>query len=143
MITIGDCEVCGSRCRAGSKKCASCEADERKNERFAKKQKVVRSVQKVTLKRAKQNHEFQQKKFDYLALYPMCEEEGCEQKSVDVHHQAGKENGRLLDENYFIALCRPHHTYYTEHSAEAIRKGISVLRTQKEETKMKRYGDPD
>jgi hypothetical protein len=135
MRPIKHC-ACGNICEGTTDGCASCNAERRKNERFAKKTKVIRSVQKVTLKRAKQNHEFQQKKFDYLALYPMCEEEGCEQKSVDVHHQAGKENGRLLDENYFIALCRHHHTYYTEHSAEAIRKGISVLRTAKTEKGM-------
>lgn len=111
--------------------CASCGAARRKAERQAKKVTVAKPINKVSPKRAVQNAEFAKLKRQYLELYPVCEEEGCQCLSVDVHHQGGKEGERLLDVNFFIALCRDHHNYYTENSREAIEKGISVSRISK------------
>ena len=129
MVTIGDCEICGARCRAGSTKCYSCEQDERKNERFAKKTKVIRQAQKVTLKRQNQLNEYHKLAKEYLEAYPCCEVEGCHLKSVEVHHMGGKENERLLDTDKFFAVCRKHHEEITEHSRKAINDGYSVSRT--------------
>jgi hypothetical protein len=129
MISIGDCEDCGKRCRAGSKKCASCESEERKAERNASRVKIVAPVNKITPKRAGQVAEYVKLKREYLALYPVCEVPECDLRSVEVHHQRGKEGERLTDVNYFMAVCRPHHDEFTEHSKEAIEKGFSKSRT--------------
>jgi hypothetical protein len=131
MITISDCEICGNRARAGSKKCATCETAERKAERQANRVKIVSPVNKVSAKRAGQVVEYVKLKREYLALYPVCEVPECHERSIEVHHQGGKEGDRLTDVNYFMAVCRPHHDEFTEHSKEAIEKGYSKLRTTK------------
>lgn len=114
--------------------CASCGSARRKAERLSRKATIVNPVKKITAKRAAENIEYLKLKREYLIVYPVCEVEECHLKSVDVHHQGGKENGRLLDINFFMAVCRQHHDYYTEHSREAIEKGYSVLRTSKDKT---------
>lgn len=103
----------------------------RREERNAAKVKTVKPIKKVSTKRAGQIVEYRKLREDYLALYPVCEEPGCESPSVEIHHQKGKENDLLLDTNYFLATCVDHHRYYTDNSKEAIEKGYSVLRTTK------------
>lgn len=128
MITISDCD-CGNRCRAGSDKCASCETAERKAAKQANKTKVVTQVQKITPKRAAENVQYLKLRREYLALYPVCEVPECNLKAVEIHHQRGRENDRLLDTNFFMAVCHAHHAEFTEHSREAIDKGFSKSRT--------------
>jgi hypothetical protein len=91
--------------------------------------KIIAPVNKVSPKRAGQVAEYVKLKRGYLALYPMCEVNDCDLRSVEIHHQGGKEGERLTDVNYFMAVCRPHHDEFTEHSKEAIEKGHSVSRT--------------
>ena len=108
--------------------CASCNHARRKAEREAAKEKKRVPIRKVSPKRAEQNREYLKLRKEYLALYPVCEIEDCNLKAVDIHHQRGKEGARLLDTNFFFAVCRGHHTYFTEHSKEAIEKGVSLNR---------------
>jgi hypothetical protein len=110
-------------------KCASCNAIERKAERQANRVKVIAPVNKVSPKRAGQVAEYVKLKREYLALYPVCEVPECHERSIEVHHQRGKEGDRLTDVNYFMAVCRPHHDEFTENSKEAIEKGFSHKRT--------------
>ncbi len=131
MRTIKHC-WCGAMAEGNTEQCASHNAEDRKNERQAMKQKVVRQVQKVTAKRAGQNQEYYKLRAEYLALYPVCEVEECNLKAVEIHHQKGRENDRLLDTSYFMAVCRKHHEEFTEHSRKAINEGHSFLRTKTE-----------
>lgn len=124
---IKDC-ACGNRCEGSTDACASCNAAARKAERQANRVKIVAPVNKVSPKRAGQVAEYVKLKREYLALYPMCEVPDCDLRSVEIHHQRGKEGERLTDVNYFMAVCRPHHDEFTEHSKEAIEKGHSVSR---------------
>ncbi len=130
-MIIGDCS-CGRRCRAGSDQCATCEAEDRKLSRNALKVKVVKPVKKVTAKRAGQLQEYAKLRKEYMALYPVCEVPECNERSVELHHQKGRENDMLLDTNYFFACCKRHHDEFTEHSKEAIENGYSVSRTAKQ-----------
>ena len=111
--------------------CASCGAARRKSERQAKQVRVATPIKQVAPKRAGQLQEYAKLRKDYLSLYPICEVENCEAKSTELHHQAGREGERLLDSNYFMAVCAEHHRYYTEHSAIAIASGISKSRSTK------------
>lgn len=122
---------CGTIAEGDTEQCATHNALDRKNERLSKKVSIVRQVQKVTLKRAGQNQEYMKLRAEYLALYPVCEVEDCHLKAVEIHHQKGRENERLLDTNYFMAVCHKHHNEMTEHSKAAIEKGYSVSRTAK------------
>ena len=119
---------CGAICEGNTEQCATHNAEDRKTEKFASKQKVIRQVQKVTLKRSQQNQEYLKLRAEYLALYPVCEVPECNLKATEIHHQRGRENERLLDTNYFMAVCHAHHVEYTKNSKEAIEKGISVHR---------------
>lgn len=113
--------------------CSSCNHANRKAERQAQKDaaKVKKPIKKVADKRAAQLREYAKLRKEYLSLYPVCEEEGCQAPSVDIHHQRGKENERLLDTNFFLATCREHHNFYTEKSKEAIEVGFSLPRNTK------------
>lgn len=128
-MVIGDCKICGSRCRAGSNFCASCEVAIRKEARMACKIKTATKVKVVTEKRAGELRYFAKQKVEYLTIYPCCEVEDCHLKSVDVHHRGTRTNHNLNDTDNFIALCRFHHDMATEDSAWARSVGISVLRT--------------
>lgn len=130
MIAIKEC-ACGNRCEGRTEFCASCAAAIRKAERQANKVKIIAPVNRVSPKRAGQVVEYIKLKREYLALYPVCEVPECHLRSVDVHHQGGKEGDRLTDVNYFMAVCRQHHDEFTEHSKEAIKDGHSVSRITK------------
>ena len=67
-------------------------------------------------------------KAQYIAIHQICEVPTCNKQAVDIHHQKGRENDLLLDTNYWMAICRDHHIYYTEHSKEAIEEGVSYKR---------------
>jgi hypothetical protein len=123
------CPSCGSDKTERNGYCASCNFDRRREERKRSRVKVSTPVNQVSPKRAGQLQEYAKLRKDYLALYPICEVENCEAKSTELHHQAGREGERLLDSNYFMAVCAEHHRYYTENSKEAIEKGISFKRT--------------
>lgn len=109
--------------------CASCNHAMRKAERQALKVQVVKPVAKVSDKRGGQMTEYYKLRKEYLALYPACEVEDCHLKAVEIHHQRGREGERLLDTNFFMAICHAHHVEYTAKSKEAKEKGISVNRT--------------
>lgn len=79
---------------------------------------------------AAQNAEYAKLRKEYLALYPVCEVEECQAASTEVHHAAGREGDRLLDVNYFVALCHDCHVRITEHSAQAIEDGHSIKRSE-------------
>lgn len=123
------CIDCGSDKIEANGRCASCAHALRRAERQASKVKIVSKIKPVAPKRAGQLQEYSKLRKEYLALYPVCEVEECQVPSTEVHHQRGKEGDRLLDTNYFMAVCREHHQYYTTNSAEAFEKGISIKRT--------------
>lgn len=120
---------CGTIAEGNTDQCASHNAEDRKNDRYAKKVKVVRQIQKVTVKRAKQNQEYKILSSEYLAGHPCCEVDDCYLKSVEVHHKKGRANDLLTDETRFFAVCRKHHELITTNSKWAIDNGYSELRT--------------
>lgn len=106
------CEItpgCENLCEGRTNGCASCNHAKRKSERQAKKMQIVHAVPKVTAKRNGQMQEYWKLRGEYLALYPVCEVEDCNLKAVEIHHQRGRENEKLLDTNYFMAVCHAHH----------------------------------
>jgi hypothetical protein len=109
--------------------CASCNAAARKAERQSRNMKVATPISKVSQKRAGEMAEYIKLKKEYISLYPVCEVEECNLKAVDIHHQRGREGERLLDTNFFMSVCRKHHTEFTEHSSAAKKDGYSFNRT--------------
>lgn len=123
------CIDCGSDKIEANGRCASCAHALRRAERQASKIKIVSKIKPVAPKRAGQLQEYAKLRKEYLALYPVCEVEECQAPSTEVHHQRGKEGDRLLDTNYFMAVCPECHRKITEHSAQAIQDGYSIKRT--------------
>lgn len=129
QITIG----CENIVEGRTDGCASCNHAARKAERNANKIVIAKPVAKVSDKRAGQLKEYYKLQKEYLALYPVCEVEECNIKSTEVHHQRGREGERLLDTNFFMAVCVKHHREMTEHSKEAIEQGYSYSRISKQD----------
>lgn len=107
--------------------CASCSHDDRKADRT--KVKVVKPVKKVTEKRNIQNQEYARLRKEYLESYPACEVVECNNQSNQIHHMAGRENERLTDTNYFLAVCPDCHERITKDTQWAVANGYSILRT--------------
>ena len=109
--------------------CATCGFENRRLERQANKVKIVKPVKKITEKRAKQNREYLEMREHFLEQYPVCGVAGCQNKSTEIHHRAGRANDLLTNPENFLQICSEHHIYYTEHSKEAIENQISKLRS--------------
>lgn len=88
-------------------------------------------LSRVSPKRAEANLEYSGLRNEYLAAHPICECCG-ESPSTEIHHKRGRENERLTEAQYFLAVCRTCHRLITEDSEWAIREGYSLPRNQKE-----------
>lgn len=63
---------------------------------------------------------------EFLGNQPWCLR--CGALATEVHHKAGRVGGLLLDESKWAAVCAGCHRYITEHPAEAVDRGWSLLR---------------
>lgn len=80
-----------------------------------------------SLSRAKQERQYNKRVKEWLLEHEMCQV--CnESPATECHHQKGREGNRLLDERYWLPVCRSCHHYITTDSAEAIRQGYSLPR---------------
>lgn len=111
--------------------CATHAHEKRKAERQAYKDlsKEKKPIKNVSQSRAIENRQYLKLRKEYLETHPCCEVRECHNRSKEIHHSAGRENGKLLDVNYFFAVCREHHHKITVDSAWSIREGYSILRT--------------
>jgi len=85
----------------------------------------------VAPKRARQLRAYRTLRDAFLAERPLCEFPSwpcCDQQATDVHHRRGRQGALLLDVTKWSALCRPHHSWVTEHPKAAVEMGISELR---------------
>jgi hypothetical protein len=82
-------------------------------------------------KRTKELALYRKENRQFLADNPTCQVPGCCNPATEVHHQKGRENGLLLDKRWWMAICNPHHRFYTDHSKEAIELGISISKHKK------------
>lgn len=130
--------------------CASCNSDRRKAEKSERKATQKRSqlinnqhlkssqprpiVKKVSDKRKELNKEYAKLSEQFKRDNPSClarVNEYCSGKSESIHHKRGR--GRyLLDVSTFLPCCLSCHVYIEAHPKEAIQKGWSLSRLQKE-----------
>jgi hypothetical protein len=82
-------------------------------------------------KRSRELSLYRKENRQFLKEHPVCQVPGCCNPSSEVHHKQGRENGLLLDKSKWMAICSPHHRYYTDNSREAIEAGISISRHKK------------
>lgn len=135
-MIIGDCEICGKRCRAGSTKCASCEALERKSERM-KLPEDSKPPAKVSQKQSKLLSIYGRKAKNFLrgkkcAVFP-------NQTATQVHHMSGRvgyadewarenEMPLLLDERFWLPTSDEGHRMITENPVWAWENKYSFKR---------------
>jgi len=122
-----ECPTCGSNKVERNGYCGSCNRDIRKAESTKVKEK--KPVKKVSAKRAVENQEYARLRKDYLEVYPVCEVVECHRKSVHIHHMRGRENGLLIDVNYFLAVCGPCHDRIHTDTNWAKANGYSEMRS--------------
>lgn len=70
-------------------------------------------IKKVSDKRSDQMAQYKPMRLEFLKLYPKCQFEGCECKSIEVHHKySGKDRSKFyLDDSTWMAICRKHHAW--------------------------------
>lgn len=71
----------------------------------------------------------------YKRLHPICEakiEGVCSKVTTDIHHKKGKSSQELLlDEKYWLAVCRKCHQVLEQNPAWAKQNGFSLSRHSK------------
>lgn len=74
--------------------------------------------------------EYAKKRKVWLPLHPVCEAKlnGCQGAANQVHHMAGRSGDLLCDYDKWLPCCHNCHSWITEHSGEAIAKGLSSRR---------------
>ena len=71
-------------------------------------------------KRAKQERKYSSKRADWIKGKRCAV---CSNKATEVHHTNGREGNRLLDEEYWLAVCRICHRAIHEHPEWARENG--------------------
>lgn len=66
-------------------------------------------IKKISDKRKKQLSEYKKKRDAYLLRFKQCQVSDCKKPSSEVHHIKGRENDLLLEELYWMAVCRMCH----------------------------------
>jgi predicted metal-binding protein len=71
----------------------------------------VRTIRKKSVKREKQETEYEAKKKKFLKDNPYCQAKlvGCLGKAKDLHHRAGRTGDNYTNEKTFLAVCRSCH----------------------------------
>lgn len=85
-------------------------------------------------KRSKQESQYGKLRKEFLSKYPMCQAHlpnTCTQIATDVHHMKGRIGNLLLNQTYWLALCRGCHNWIENHPEAAKELGFSLSRIQK------------
>lgn len=81
-------------------------------------------IKRVSDRQAARNRIWAKVKRDYLKGRLRCER--CQKwtNKLDVHHSRGKNGSLRYDTRFFIAVCRPCHTWIDNNRAEARKLGL-------------------
>lgn len=120
------CQICWYKMEAKVK-----ELMPSKPEAETKKQYKIRSR---SPKRSEEEKIYTSKRIIFLNENPICKMKIpglCVTKANTVQHLKGRIGDLLLDTKFWIPACLPCHQYATDHPAEAIDNGWSLLRNAK------------
>jgi len=97
--------------------------------------KKVKQIAKISARRKTERQIYSVKRRMFLkektCEFPNCNKKHTEENQLTIHHKKGTNNGRLLDEQYFMAVCLEHHQYIEEHREESFEKGWLIKRNGK------------
>lgn len=83
-------------------------------------------------KRAKQESEYSNKRKIFMSAHSMCQANIsglCTSTSTDIHHVKGRVGELLLDESYWMSVCRACHQWIETHPVEATQLGYRISKT--------------
>lgn len=90
----------------------------------------VYAIRKKSVKREKEEIEYNAKKKKHLKDNPYCQARliGCSKRSIDLHHKAGRVGSNYLNEETFMAVCRNCHSKIHDvlSSKEAKEKDLKI-----------------
>jgi len=89
------------------------------------------TIAKVSDKRKVLNAEYSILAEQFKRDNPECKakiENVCTKATEDVHHQKGRIGDLLMDEDYFLPVCRACHSWIELHPTLAQKRGLSFLR---------------
>jgi len=86
-------------------------------------------IRKVSKKQSASLREYKKVREVYLIANPNCER--CGNEATDIHHKKGRIGNDLINDNYFMAVCRPCHTWIENNPKEAKQIGYSLNRLEK------------
>lgn len=90
------------------------------------KNKPKKRISPISENRAKQLAIYRPKRDEYMKNHPVCEVDGCNNPSNDLHHKNKRNGNRVYDEKYFMAICRSHHTQIDEDTVWARENGYLI-----------------
>lgn len=117
----------------GEKFCQSCWNSH--PQKLKPQSKVSKPIPQRSTKKVAQDGLYKILRDKYIKHHPMCQANlpGCTQQATDVHHKKGR-GEYLLDDMFYISVCRSCHSWIETHPEEAIALNFSQLRLDKNET---------
>lgn len=96
------------------------------------KEKEVKPIAVRSKKRAKEEREYSVKAKAFKLANPDCAArlKGCTGGTTDIHHQGGRSGEMLLDEFYWLPVCRSCHSWIELNPKAAKGLGLSVSRLE-------------
>ena len=90
-------------------------------------------IRKISQKQASKINQYLKVRDKYLANNPNCEAKiiGCSYEANEVHHKKGRCGNDLIDDSYFLAVCRNCHNWIEGNVMEAKELGFSLNRLDK------------
>jgi len=90
-------------------------------------------LRKTSKKRAAQLREYAARRKAFLFIdkphyFAGCGVRGCVDIATEIHHKKGREGKWLLDEKYWMPVCRFHHARIEENRAWAKEQGYLLPR---------------
>lgn len=83
-------------------------------------------MRRRSVKRARQEREYNKLRDEFLEAHPACER--CLHRATEIHHAKGRVGLLLLAVEFWHGLCHDCHQHITEHPLWAIEQGWSLSR---------------
>lgn len=90
--------------------------------------KEIKNIQSFSEKRKKANKDYKKIAKAYLIAHPKCEVRGCNKISEEIHHKRGRVGDLLLNDKFFLAVCRDCHREIEQSPTWAKEQGYSLSR---------------
>lgn len=91
-------------------------------------------IRKVSKRRQRQLSQYNKRVKEWKEENPLCMAKlsGCTKHTIDCHHMKGKIELLLLDEKFWLPVCRNCHNWIERNPNDAKEKGLSLSRLAKD-----------